>query len=132
LYDTEWPIWTYQEQQPPAKFVFDEDGRRGMAVDSMVSGGCIISGATVRRSVLFSNVRVENNARIEDSVVLPDVLIERRAVVKRAIIDRGCRIREGTVIGLDHEEDRRRFTVTEHGVTVVTPDMLGQPLHHLR
>jgi len=132
LYDTEWPIWTYQEQQPPAKFVFDEDGRRGMAVDSMVSGGCIISGATVRRSVLFSNVRVENHARVEDSVVLPDVLIERRAVVKRAIIDRGCRIREGTVIGLDHEEDRRHFTVTEHGVTVVTPDMLGQPLHHVR
>ncbi|HXZ93342.1 MAG TPA: glucose-1-phosphate adenylyltransferase [Burkholderiales bacterium] len=132
LYDTEWPIWTFQEQQPPAKFVFDEDGRRGMAVDSMVSGGCIISGATVRRSVLFSNVRVENHARVEDSVVLPDVLIERRAVVKRAIIDRGCRIREGMVIGLDHEEDRRRFTVTEHGVTVVTPDMLGEALHHVR
>jgi len=132
MYDTEWPIWTYQEQLPPAKFVFDQDDRRGMAVDSMVSGGCIVSGATVRRSVLFSNVRVENHARVEDSVVLPDVEIRPRAVVKRAILDRGCRIEEGMVIGLDHDEDRKRFTVTEHGLTLVTPDMLGQKVTHVR
>ncbi|MGA7984637.1 MAG: glucose-1-phosphate adenylyltransferase [Burkholderiales bacterium] len=132
MYDTEWPIWTFQEQVPPAKFVFDQDGRRGMAVDSMVSGGCIISGATVRRSLLFSNVRVENNARVEDSVVLPDVEIAANAVVKRAILDRGCRIAEGMVLGLDHEEDRKRFTVTEHGLTLVTPDMLGQKVNHVR
>ena len=132
MYDTEWPIWTYQEQLPPAKFVFDQDDRRGMAVDSMVSGGCIMSGATVRRSLLFSNVRVETHARVEDSVVLPDVEIRPRAVVKRAILDRGCRIDEGMVIGLDHDEDRKRFTVTDHGVTLVTPDMLGQKVNHVR
>ena len=132
LYDTEWPIWTFQEQQPPAKFVFDEDGRRGMAIDSMVSGGCIVSGATVRRSVLFSNVRLETNSRVEDSVVLPDVEIAPRAVVKRAILDRGCHIPQGLVIGLDPHEDRKRFTVTENGITLVTPDMLGQPIHHVR
>ncbi|MFZ1908363.1 MAG: glucose-1-phosphate adenylyltransferase [Burkholderiales bacterium] len=132
MYDTEWPIWTYQEQLPPAKFVFDQDTRRGIAVDSMVSGGCIISGATVRRSLLFSNVRVENNARVEDSVVLPDVEIASNAVVKRAILDRGCRITEGMVVGLDHEEDRKRFSVTEHGLTLVTPDMLGQKVNHVR
>ncbi|HUJ87500.1 MAG TPA: glucose-1-phosphate adenylyltransferase [Burkholderiales bacterium] len=132
MYDTEWPIWTYQEQLPPAKFVFDQDARRGIAVDSMVSGGCIISGATVRRSLLFSNVRVENHARVEDSVVLPDVEIAPNAVVKRAILDRGCRIAQGVVIGLDPEEDRKRFGVTEHGITVVTPDMLGQKVNHVR
>ena len=132
MYDTEWPIWTYQEQLPPAKFVFDQDARRGLAVDSMVSGGCIISGATVRRSLLFSNVRVEVNARVEDSVVLPDVEIAPDAVVKRAILDRGCRITGGMVIGLDHEQDRKHFTVTEHGVTLVTPDMLGQKVNHVR
>ncbi len=132
MYDTEWPIWTYQEQLPPAKFVFDQEARRGTAVDSMVSGGCIISGATVRRSLLFSNVRVEINARVEDSVVLPDVEIAPNAVVKRAILDRGCRIAEGMVIGLDHDEDRKRFSVTEHGIAVVTPDMLGQKVNHVR
>jgi glucose-1-phosphate adenylyltransferase len=132
MYDTEWPIWTYQEQLPPAKFVFDQEARRGIAVDSMVSGGCIISGATVRRSLLFSNVRVEINARVEDSVLLPDVEIAPNAVVKRAILDRGCRISEGMVIGLDHDRERKQFTVTEHGVTVVTPDMLGQKINHVR
>jgi len=132
LYDVEWPIWTYQEQLPPAKFVFDDDGRRGMAVDTMVSGGCIVSGATVRRSLLFSNVRVENYARVEDSVVLPEVEIGARAVLKRAIVDRRCRIPEGLVVGLDPVEDRKRFYVTEHGVTLVTPDMLGQRVHQVR
>ncbi len=132
LYDTEWPIWTFQEQLPPAKFVFDDDGRRGMAVDSMVSGGCIISGATVRRSLLFSSVRVDNYARVEDSVVLPEVDVGQGAVLKRTIIDRRCRIPPGMVIGLDHDEDRRRFHVTEHGVTLVTPVMLGQRVHHVR
>ena len=132
LYDTEWPIWTYQEQLPPAKFVFDEEGRRGLAIDSMISGGCIVSGATVRRSVLFSNVRLETHSRVEDSVVLPDVEIAPNAMVKRAILDRGCYIPEGMVIGLDPKEDAKRFLVTEQGITVVTPDMLGQPVHHLR
>ena len=132
LYDAEWPIWTYQEQLPPAKFVFDEESRRGFAVDSMVSGGCIVSGATLRRSVLFSNVRVENQARIEDSVVLPDVEIGRGAVIRRAIVDAHCRIPEGLTIGLDPEADRQRFHVTANGVHLVTPDMLGQKVQRVR
>ncbi len=132
LYDPDWPIWTFQEQLPPAKFVFDEDDRRGIAVDSTVSGGCIISGATVRRSVLFSNVRLESHANVEDSVILPDVEIAPRAVLRRTVIDQHCRIPEGLVIGLDAEQDRRRFLVTARGVTLVTPEMLGQRVHQMR
>ena len=132
LYDEQWPIWTHQEQLPPAKFVFDEEGRRGMAVDSMVSGGCIVSGATVRRSLLFSQVRVEDHALIEDSVVLPDVTVGKNAVLKRAIVDRRCRIPEGLKIGVNPEDDRKRFCVTERGVTLVVPEMLGQHVHQLR
>ncbi len=132
LYDLEWPIWTFQEQLPPAKFVFDEEGRRGMAVDSLVSGGCIISGATVRRSLLFSSVRVEAQASVEDSVILPSVEIGRGAIIKRAVLDRRCKIPEGLVVGVDPEEDRRRFHVTAKGVTLITPEMLGQRIHQLR
>jgi glucose-1-phosphate adenylyltransferase len=132
LYDEAWPIWTYQEQLPPAKFVFDDDGRRGTAIDSLVSGGCIVSGSTVRRSLLFSQVRVHSYCEVEDSVVLGDVEIGRRSVLRRAIIDKHCRLPEGTRIGVDADEDRRRFHVTERGVTLVTPDMLGAPVHHLR
>ena len=132
LYDEDWPIWTYQQQLPPAKFVFDEPGRRGVAIDSMVSGGCVISGATVRHSLLFSNVRVHSYAEVVDSVVLPDVDIGRNARIRRAVIDKGCRIPPGTVIGEDPGEDARRFHVTEGGVVLVTPDMLGQRLHYAR
>jgi glucose-1-phosphate adenylyltransferase len=130
LYDTEWPIWTYQEQLPPAKFVFDDDDRRGMAVDSMVSGGCVISGAYLRRSLLFSNVKVHSYAHLEDTVVLPDVDIGRHCRIQKAILDRGCRIPPGTSIGLDLEEDAKRFYVTEGGVVLVTQDMLGEDLRH--
>jgi len=132
LYDQEWPIWTYQEQLPSAKFVFDDDDRRGMAVDSMVSGGCIISGAVLRRSLLFSNVYVDSFSKVTDSVVLPDVVIGRRCEITKAIIERGCVIPEGTVIGRDAARDAERFHVTEKGVVVVTPEMLGQELHHAR
>ena len=133
LYDDEWPIHTYQAQLPPAKFVFDDDGRRGMAVDSLVSGGCVISGANVRKSLLFSNVRVKSYTKIEESVVLPDVRIGRHCNIKRAIIDRGAILEEGTVIGKDPEKDRERgFRVTDDGLTLVTPDMLGQDLHFTR
>jgi len=132
LYDREWPIWTFQEQQPPAKFVFDNDNCRGMAVDSLVSGGCIISGATVRRSLLFSNVRVETHALVEDSVVLHNVEIGQGAIIKRAVIDRRCKIPEGLLVGVDAAEDRRRFHVTEKGITLVTPEMLGQRIHQVR
>ena len=126
MYDEEWPIWTHQEQMPPAKFVFDDDGRRGMAIDSLVSGGDIISGATVRRSLLFSRVNVHSFSTVEDSVILPGVNIGRHAVVKRAVIDKFCQIPEGMQIGVNHEEDKKRFYVSEKGVVLVTTDMLGQ------
>jgi len=132
LYDKTWPIWTYQEQLPPAKFVFDEDHRRGMAVDSMVSGGCIISGAVVRRSVLFSNVHVREGAYLEEAVVLPDVRIGAGAVLKRVVIDKGCTIPPGMTIGINRLEDEKYFHVTSRGVTLVTPEMLGQFIHHFR
>jgi glucose-1-phosphate adenylyltransferase len=126
LYDKEWPIWTYQEQLPPAKFVFDDEGRRGFAVDSLVSGGCIISGAEVTRSLLFSNVQVHSWSSVEDSVILPSVDIGRHSVLKRCVIDKHCRIPEGTTIGVDPEADRQRFNVSPKGITLVTAEMLGQ------
>lgn len=132
LYDDEWPIWTHQEQLPPAKFIFDDDDRRGMAVDSMVSGGCIISGAHVQHSLLFSNVYVEDYSKIDSSVVLPDVVIGKNCQIYHAIIDKGCEIPDGTTIGLDEEEDKKRFYVSPGGVVLVTPEMLGQAVHHVR
>jgi glucose-1-phosphate adenylyltransferase len=132
LYDEAWPVWTYQEQLPPAKFVFDDDGRRGMAIDSMVASGCIVSGATVRRSVLFSKVRVHDYATIEDSVILPNVEVGRNVVLKRAVVDKHCRLPEGLVAGVDPAADRRRFHVSERGITLIIPEMLGQQVHHLR
>ena len=132
LYDIDWPIWSYQEQMPPAKFVFDDDGRRGMAVDSLVSGGCIISGSTVRRSVLFSNVRVQDCSDIEDSVILPNVEIGNNVTLRRTIVDKRCRLPDGLIAGVDPAADRKRFHVTERGVTVIVPESLGQRVHHLR
>ena len=132
LYDRDWPIWTYQEQLPPAKFVFDDEGRRGMAIDSMVSGGCILSGAAVRRSLLFSDVRVEARSVVEDSVVLPNVRIGSNVVLRRAVVDRRCEIADGTVVGVDPAHDRRRFHVTEKGITLITPEMLGQHIYYVR
>jgi glucose-1-phosphate adenylyltransferase len=125
IYDPNWPIWTYQQQLPPAKFVFDDDDRRGMAVDSMVSGGCIISGATVRRSLLFSNCRVNSFARTSEAVLLPEVDVARHARLTRVVVDRGCRIAEGLVIGEDPEMDAARFSRTDGGVTLVTAEMLA-------
>ena len=132
LYDTDWPIWTHQEQLPPAKFVFDDEDRRGMAVDSMVSGGCIISGATVRHSLLFSNVVVNDGAMVTDSVILPNVTIGEGARVRKAVLDKGCEIPAGMVIGEDLALDRERFEVSEGGVVLVTPEMLNQQLHFVR
>ena len=127
IYDPRWPIWTFQEQLPPAKFVFDDDDRRGAAIDSMVSSGCIISGSTVRKSLLFSNVRVHSYSTIEEAVVLPDVEIERHCRLRKVIIDRGCVIPEGSVIGYERKEDiKKGFRVTPGGVTLVTREMLGQ------
>ena len=131
LYDRDWPIWTFQEQIPPAKFVFDDDRCRGTAMDSIVSGGCIVSGSTVRRSLLFTNVRVHNHCTIEDSVILPNAEIGPTAVVRNCIVDKHCRIPEGMEIGVNLEHDRQRFHVTERGRILVVPEMLGQHVHRL-
>ncbi|MEC4749244.1 glucose-1-phosphate adenylyltransferase [Methylomicrobium sp. Wu6] len=132
LYDQSWPIWTYQDQTPPAKFVFDDDNRRGYAVDSMISGGCIISGASVRHSLLFSNVRVNSFSTLENCIVLPQANIGRHCRIKRAIIEKGCEIPEGTVIGENLAEDAKKYHVSPGGIVLVTPDMLGQKLHFVR
>ena len=132
LYDKSWPIWTYQEQLPPAKFVFDEETRRGTAIDSMVAGGCIVSGATIRHSLLFSNVSVDEQSVIEDSVILPDVDIGQRCHIRRAVIDSGCQIPADTRIGFNLEEDKRLYSVTEQGVVLVTPSMLHQDNMNVR
>lgn len=124
LYDSAWPIWTYQAQRPPAKFVLEDGDRYGHAVNSMLSGGCIISGALVRESVLFSNVRVAERSLVERSVVLPDVEIGRDCQIRNAIIDEDVEVKDGTVIGLDAADDRRRFYVTKKGVILVTRQML--------
>ncbi len=126
LYDEAWPIWTYQVQLPPAKFVFNDDRRRGIATDSMVSGGCIVSGARVNRSLLFSNVVVNERSDLDEAVVLPSVNVGRDCVIRRAVIDRGCRIPDSTQIGVDLEADAGRYAVTAGGVSLVTPTMLGQ------
>ncbi len=132
LYDKKWPIWTYQEQLPPAKFIFDDDDRRGMAVDTMVAGGCIVSGSKVSNSLLFSNVRVNSYSLVQDSVVLPDVDIGRHCRITKTVIDRGCVIPEGSIIGEDLERDAKRFHVTPNGVVLVTPNMLGQVRNYVR
>jgi glucose-1-phosphate adenylyltransferase len=125
LYDRRWPIWTYQQQLPPAKFVHNQADRRGMAIETMVSGGCIISGA-VFRSVLFSSVRVHSHASVNWAVLLPDVQVGRRARLSRVVVDRGCVIPDDLVIGEDAAEDARRFHRSEQGITLVTREMLAK------
>ena len=129
LYNRDWPIWTYQPQYPPAKFVFDDDHRRGEAIDSLIAGGCILSGARIKRSVLFFATTVESYSLIKDSVILPKVSIGRNCRINRAIIDKGCVIPDGTIIGENLAEDAKRFHVTEEGLVLVTPAMLGQILY---
>lgn len=131
LYEREWPIWTYQEQLPPAKFVFNDVGRTGNATDSLVSGGCLISGSSVTSSVLFSDVHIDDYCTIQGSVILPKSTINRNVTLKNVVIDRGCYIPEGMQIGLDIIEDRKRFYVSEKGIVLVTPDMLGQNIHRV-
>ncbi len=132
LYDASWPIWTYQEQTPPAKFVFDDNGRRGQAVDSMIAGGSIISGATVKHSMVFSNVVVREHSLIQDSILLPQVQIGKNCRISKAIVEKGCEVPEGTVIGENPDADKSRFYVSEGGVVLVTAEMLGQKLHYVR
>jgi glucose-1-phosphate adenylyltransferase len=127
LYDPRWPIWTFQEQLPPAKFVFNDEERRGYAVDSLVSGGCIISGSKVVSSVMYSNVRTNSWSTIEESVLLPEVNVGRHCKIRKAIIDRGVSIPANTTIGYDRDADiASGFRVTAGGVTLVTRSMLGQ------
>jgi glucose-1-phosphate adenylyltransferase len=125
LYDTQWPIWTYQEQLPPAKFVHNQDDRRGIAVESLVSSGCIVSGALLR-SVLFSSVRIHSQTSVNWSVLLPGVQVGRGARLNKVIVDRACVIPDGMVIGEDASLDARRFYRSEGGVTLVTREMLGK------
>lgn len=132
LYDEYWPIWTYQEQLPPAKFVFNDDNCRGMAIDSMVSGGCIISGSHVKHSLLFSSVIVEPYSSIENCVILPDVYIGKNCKIKNTILDKGCHIPDNTVIGYDIGQDSQRFHITSQDRILITPEMLGQQVHHAR
>lgn len=131
IYDDRWPIWTYQAQLPPAKFI-DSPRGSGMAVESLVSGGNIIDGARVSHSLLFSQVVVRPAAVVDASVVLPDVVIGEGCRLRRCVIDEGCRVPPDTVIGEDPEIDRRRFFVSEGGVVLVTPEMLGQEIGHVR
>ncbi len=133
LYDERWPVWTHQTQAPPAKFVFADEGRRGMALDSLVAGGCIFSGGAAHRSVLFSNVRIDSGALVEDSVLFPDVVVGSGARISKTILERGCIVPAGMRIGQDATADAARFSVSPGGVTVVTPEMLGQDApHHVR
>lgn len=129
LYSRDWPIWTYQTQHPPAKFIFDDEGTRGQAIDSLVSSGCIISGARIKRSVIFFAVQVQKSSLVKDSVILPKVHIGESCTINRAVIDKACVIPDGTIIGVDPEEDARRFHVTDDGIVLVTPEMLGQNLY---
>ncbi len=126
LYDKDWPIRTYHLQLPSAKFVFRDVDREGKALDSVVSAGCVISGSVVVDSLLFSNVRVRSYSQVNASVLLPEVEVGRHCSIRRAVIDRGCQIPPGTVIGEDPDEDARRFRVTEKGIVLVTAEMFGQ------
>jgi glucose-1-phosphate adenylyltransferase len=126
LYDRDWPVWTYQEQLPPAKFVPDERGLNGETSNVLISGGCIVIGSNIRRSVLFSNVRVEACCTIHEAVVMPDTLIGRGSRLSKVVIDRGCVLPEGTVIGEDAAADARRFHRSETGVVLVTKEMLDK------
>jgi glucose-1-phosphate adenylyltransferase len=126
LFDRNWPIWTYSELTPPAKFVHDMDGRRGHAISSLVSGGCIVSGASLRRSLLFSNVRAHSYASANFSVILPDVEIGRGARLTNVIVDRGVKIPEGLVVGEDPEFDAKRFRRSENGICLVTQPMIDR------
>ena len=126
MYDNNWPIWTYQEQVPPAKFVFQDKGRTGKATDSIISGGCLISGSCVNSSVLFSNVRVHSYCDIDGAVIMPNVVVNRHAKLKNVVIDKGVRIPEGIEIGFDLKHDKKRFHVTDKGTVLVTQDMLNK------
>ena len=126
LYDRDWPIWTYAEATPPAKFVYDEEGRRGTGVSSLVSGGCIVSGASLRRSLLFTGVRVHSYSVIEGAVILPYVDIGRGTRLSNVVVDAGVKIPAGLVVGEDPELDAKRFRRTERGIVLITQPMIDR------
>ena len=126
MYDQEWPIWSYAEISAPAKFVHDEEGRRGMAISSLVSGNCIVSGSTVHRSLLFTGVKTGSFSSMSESVILPYSNIGRGAQLKRVIVDRGVRIPEGLVVGEDPELDAQRFRRTDNGICLITKSMIDR------
>lgn len=126
LYDRDWPIWTYQEQLPPAKFVPDETGRNGETANVLISGGCIVVGSDIRKAVLFSNVKIQSCCKISEAVIMPDTQIGRGCRLSRVVIDRGCVLPDGFVIGEDAELDARRFNRTDNGVVLVTREMLAK------
>jgi glucose-1-phosphate adenylyltransferase len=126
IYDRDWPIWTYAEIKPPAKFVHDEEGRRGSAVSSLVAGDCIVSGAALRRSLIFTGARINSFSSVEECVVLPDCFIGRNASLSRVVVDRGVRIPERLVVGEDPVLDAKRFRRTEKGVCLITQDMIDR------
>jgi glucose-1-phosphate adenylyltransferase len=126
LYETSWPIWTYAEIKPPAKFVHDEDGRRGTAVSSLISGDCIVSGATLRRSLLFTGTRVHSHSQLEEAVILPECKIQRNVRLRKVVVDRGVIIPEGLVVGEDPVFDAQRFRRTDNGVCLITQPMLDK------
>ena len=126
LWDRDWPIWTYSEHVPPAKFIHDEERRRGSAVSSLVSGGCIVSGTEVRNSLLFTLVHCNSFSSLDHSVVMPRVVIERNVRLTRCVVDSDVRVPQGLVVGEDPEEDARWFRVTEGGVTLITQPMLDR------
>jgi glucose-1-phosphate adenylyltransferase len=126
MYDHEWPIWTYAEITPPAKFVHAEEGRRGFSLDSLVSGGCIISGAAVFRSLLFSNVRVHSYAHLDGAVLQPDIDVGRGARLTNVVVDRGVKIPAGLVVGEDAELDSARFRRTDKGIVLITQPMIDR------
>ena len=126
IYDRDWPVWTYQEQLPPAKFVPDERGNHGVTANVLISGGCVVAGSNIRRAVLFSNVRVESNCTITDAVIMPDTHVSRGCRLSSVVIDRGCVLPEGTVIGEDPQFDSARFFRSDKGVVLVTKEMLAK------
>jgi glucose-1-phosphate adenylyltransferase len=126
LYDSQWPIWTYSEITPPAKFVHDIDGRRGQAISSLVSGNCIVSGASINRTLLFTGCRVNSYSTLDHAVVLPEVIVNRHSQLKNVVVDRGVVIPEGLVVGEDPELDAKRFRRTETGVCLITQSMIDK------
>lgn len=131
LYDEEWPIWTYQEQLPSAKFVFNNIHRRGMALDSIISSGCIISGAHIEKSILSNKVKVDSFSNITNSIILNNVEIGQHCLIRNCIIDQGCKIPDYTFIGINQEDDAKRYMISNSGVALVSKEMLGEELYNV-